>query len=243
MIKIFRNIRKSYLMKNNTTKYLKYAIGEIALVMIGILLAMQINNWNENRLQQIEFNNILKTIHQDLKRDTLVANNIMNYYEVIETNSLKIINKEINRKNYKEHPQARSLVTIYRSFTIQTKGFEMVKNFSAKNTIENDSLFTTISQFYTPFIRAIEDSNDFVKKEVLANIETYKKYDWYVDWTMGKFTPEMVIYFTESEEYRKQVASHNLLAGKNHLLFIKAYKNNAVKLITYIDNYLKVENK
>lgn len=44
MIKIFRNIRKSYLMKNNTTKYLKYAIGEIALVMIGILLAMQINN-------------------------------------------------------------------------------------------------------------------------------------------------------------------------------------------------------
>ena len=243
MIKIFRNIRKSYLMKNNTTKYLKYAIGEIALVMIGILLAMQINNWNENRLQQIEFNNILKTIHQDLKRDTLVANNIMNYYEVIETNSLKIINKEINRKNYKEHPQARSLVTIYRSFTIQTKGFEMVKNFSAKNTIENDSLFTTISQFYTPFIRAIEDSNDFVKKEVLANIETYKKYDWYVDWTMGKFTPEMVIYFTESEEYRKQVASHNLLAGKNHLLFIKAYKNNAVKLITYIDNYLKEENK
>ena len=243
MIKIFRNIRKSYLMKNNTTKYLKYAIGEIALVMIGILLAMQINNWNENRLQQIEFNNILKTIHQDLKRDTLVANNIMNYYEVIETNSLKIINKEINRKNYKEHPQARSLVTIYRSFTIQTKGFEMVKNFSAKNTIENDSLFTTISQFYTPFIRAIEDSNDFVKKEVLSNIETYKKYDWYVDWTMGKFTPEMVIYFTESEEYRKQVASHNLLAGKNHLLFIKAYKNSAVKLITYIDNYLKVENK
>lgn len=194
-------------------------------------------------MQQIEFNNILKTIHQDLKRDTLVANNIMNYYEVIETNSLKIINKEINRKNYKEHPQARSLVTIYRSFTIQTKGFEMVKNFSAKNTIENDSLFTTISQFYTPFIRAIEDSNDFVKKEVLSNIETYKKYDWYVDWTMGKFTPEMVIYFTESEEYRKQVASHNLLAGKNHLLFIKAYKNNAVKLITYIDNYLKVENK
>ena len=243
MNKIFRNIRKSYLMKNNTTKYLKYAIGEIALVMIGILLAFQINNWKEGRSQQIEFNNILKTIHQDLKRDTLVANNIIKYYEVIETNSLKIINKEINRNNYKEHPEARSLVSRYLSFTIQTKGFKMVKNFSAKNTIENDSLFTTISQFYTPFIKAIDDSNDFVKKEVLANIETYKKHDWYVDWTMGKFTPEMIIYFTESEEYRKQVASHNLLAGKNHLLFIKAYKDNAVKLLTYIDNYLKEENK
>ncbi len=242
MITFFRNIRQKLVSENKTAKYLKYALGEIALVMIGILLAMQINNWNQNRLHKNEFNNILETINQDLKRDTLVAGSLIKYYTQIEKSSMKIINKKVNRNNYKKHPEVRSLVSRYRSFTIQTKGFEMVKDYSSKNEIRNDSIFTTISQFYMPFLEIIDDSNGFVKKEVLTNIDTYKKYDWYVDWTLGKFTPEMIIYFTESEEYRKQVASHNLLAGKNHLLFINAYKDNAIKLITYIDNYLQKEN-
>ena len=53
MIKFFRKIRQNLLMENKTGKYFKYAIGEIILVVIGILIALQINNWNENRKDQI----------------------------------------------------------------------------------------------------------------------------------------------------------------------------------------------
>jgi soluble cytochrome b562 len=49
MIKIFRKIRQNLLMENKTGKYFKYAIGEIVLVVIGILIALSINNWNESR--------------------------------------------------------------------------------------------------------------------------------------------------------------------------------------------------
>src|SRR5210317_1244230 len=49
MIKFFRTIRKSLLMENKTGKYFKYAIGEIILVVIGILIALSINTWNENK--------------------------------------------------------------------------------------------------------------------------------------------------------------------------------------------------
>jgi hypothetical protein len=51
MIKLFRNIRKNLLNEGKTTKYLKYAIGEIVLVVIGILIALSINNWNSNRIK------------------------------------------------------------------------------------------------------------------------------------------------------------------------------------------------
>jgi hypothetical protein len=49
----------------NKGKYLKYAIGEIALVMIGILLALQINNWNEKRKELSNEDEILKTLHAE----------------------------------------------------------------------------------------------------------------------------------------------------------------------------------
>ncbi|NND93665.1 MAG: hypothetical protein HKN45_02305, partial [Flavobacteriales bacterium] len=49
MIKFFRHIRQRLLTENKFSKYLLYAVGEIVLVVIGILIALQINNWNEER--------------------------------------------------------------------------------------------------------------------------------------------------------------------------------------------------
>jgi len=69
MIKFFRKIRQNLLMENKTGKYFKYAIGEILLVMIGILLAVQVNNWNENRKTQIEERDILQRLQLDLRDD------------------------------------------------------------------------------------------------------------------------------------------------------------------------------
>ena len=53
MKKFFRKIRQNLLSEGKTGKYLKYAIGEIVLVVIGILIALSINNWNEKRLNKI----------------------------------------------------------------------------------------------------------------------------------------------------------------------------------------------
>ena len=56
MIKFFRKIRQKLLNENRFSKYLVYAIGEIVLVMIGILLALQVNNWNELRKKKTSRN-------------------------------------------------------------------------------------------------------------------------------------------------------------------------------------------
>jgi hypothetical protein len=66
MIKIFRKIRYNLMETGKTTKYLKYAIGEIVLVVIGILIALQINNWNENRKATIEETAILESLYENL---------------------------------------------------------------------------------------------------------------------------------------------------------------------------------
>lgn len=57
--------------KNKTSKYLKYAIGEIVLVVIGILIALSINNWNENRKAKAQEISSMKEIIENLKYDIL----------------------------------------------------------------------------------------------------------------------------------------------------------------------------
>ena len=67
MIKFFRHIRKQLLAKSKFSKYLLYAIGEIVLVVIGILIALQINNWNENRKEQKKTSAYLAMLSDEIK--------------------------------------------------------------------------------------------------------------------------------------------------------------------------------
>ncbi|MDO1501188.1 DUF6090 family protein [Winogradskyella maritima] len=69
MIKFFRNIRQKLLSENKFSKYLIYAIGEIILVVIGILIALSINNWNEERKQKAIEVSYLKRLLIDLEED------------------------------------------------------------------------------------------------------------------------------------------------------------------------------
>ncbi|MCR9290948.1 MAG: DUF6090 family protein [Bacteroidetes bacterium] len=76
MIKFFRKIRQNLIMENKTGKYLKYAIGEIVLVVIGILIALGINNWNESR----KFKNVEKTVLTNIYKNLATDSTQFNYY-------------------------------------------------------------------------------------------------------------------------------------------------------------------
>ena len=84
MIKFFRRIRYDLLEKNKAGQYFKYAIGEIVLVVIGILIALSINNLNEDRILRIKEQTYLKGLQSEflasqMKLDTLIEVNMQNY--------------------------------------------------------------------------------------------------------------------------------------------------------------------
>ena len=75
MLHFFRKIRRDLLANSQFFKYLKYAIGEIILVVLGILIALQINNWNVEKENREEFDNVLVEIENELIKNIQVTKN------------------------------------------------------------------------------------------------------------------------------------------------------------------------
>ncbi len=82
MFRFFRQLRQRLLTKNKFSKYLLYALGEILLVVIGILIALQVDNWNEERKEQREITQLLLDIEQDLLLNYELADQALDFYRM-----------------------------------------------------------------------------------------------------------------------------------------------------------------
>ena len=144
MIKLFRKIRQTLLSEGKTGKYLKYAIGEIVLVVIGILIALSINNWNENRKRQneelfllLDIKKNLETMQIDFTADTIYNTNCIVQYSRLENYMAKDLPYSI------ELDSIFGILTFWRSpyitatayNSLQNKGLDLIKNEVLKNNI------------------------------------------------------------------------------------------------------------
>jgi hypothetical protein len=91
MIKFFRKIRQNLLSEGKIGKYLKYAIGEIVLVMIGILLALQVNNWNEQRKDRKKEQVVLKQLQEDYQANLIQLDEKMKTRAMIVYSAMKLL--------------------------------------------------------------------------------------------------------------------------------------------------------
>ena len=141
MIKFFRHIRKSLFMENKTSKYLKYAIGETILVVIGILIALQINNWNQNRLDRKFETVMLNEVKSSLESD-------MEIYEIfVERAKLKsegiqeLLEMIASKKSYPDSVLRNTYnkMSLGFVFNYNKGGYEAIKSVGL-DKISNDSL-------------------------------------------------------------------------------------------------------
>ncbi|SEK37386.1 hypothetical protein SAMN04488008_101361 [Maribacter orientalis] len=101
MIKFFRKIRQNLLMKNKIGKYFTYALGEIILVVIGILIALQINNWNEERKNSIEEKVILENLLENLNLSKTQSELLISGENILKQSLIQILGIESDNNGLK----------------------------------------------------------------------------------------------------------------------------------------------
>lgn len=154
MISLFRKIRQKLLQEGKVINYLKYAIGEILLVVIGILIALQVNNWNENRKTYIKEQALLTDLKQELTANLQELNRTIEVNHKINDGAYKLVSilspkntnlsdVEISKLLYnalaKEAAYKPSLVVLNEA--INTGSLSIIKNSALRDffaSIESD---------------------------------------------------------------------------------------------------------
>lgn len=160
MIKFFRKIRQNIIMENKTGKYFKYAIGEIILVVIGILIALQINNWNEARKSNAFESEMLTQVRVNLLKDKLTLTEIINNNDAAIKSSNKILSLQQNEMINDSIKYWLGDIIQFDRFQPLTNAYEVLKS-KGLDQITNKQLRFLLGTYFDDkanhIIKAIDD--------------------------------------------------------------------------------------
>ena len=255
MIKFFRKIRQKLLSENKFSKYLLYALGEIILVVIGILIALYINNINTEKQDSIILNGYLNNISENIKLDQTNLEQITIYRDSSIIGSkyfMNIIEQENTSKEqysiyFSEYFAYNPLLDKY--FQSNNSGFEALKNSGYLSKIQQTTLETELYKYYG-LVEQIENEEKY-----LNNFMEEMKYDIYKKNIVQPIKPlvRKGIENIETDDdfnklrrffnYPSIVGSHSRNAGTTYL--IELYKElliSAVNVRKEIEKLTKANN-
>jgi len=171
------------LSENNTGKYLKYAVGEIMLVVIGILIALSINNWNEVRKDRIEEQKVLKTLKSNFESNkTQLRDNINETEELVSDcdKNLELFKLTQSELNLLSKDSIRIRFRGYATFNPSDGALTSLLQSGHLNIIVNDSLKNKLTNWPNLVNDAKEDENLLVEKITKDLLKQLIKYQSYI---------------------------------------------------------------
>ncbi len=241
MIKFFRNIRQTLIMENKTSKYLKYAIGEIFLVVIGILIALQINNWNEQRKERNREQAILKNLQNEFKANINNVNEAYSsFYEAYEASLLllEIISTDEAINPVLVEQLIDDIINKTKSLDIITGSIDEMLNTGSFNLIRNPDLRKQLSNW------------SFYKTDTEDDIVIYR--DYLFDFFIPSLTNKVQLRnmkipdFFEDNLQLTKISKSNFKIDYNKTIrtieFENQVYNNALNYMYALNSYVVFKN-
>jgi hypothetical protein len=198
--------------KNKTGKYLKYAIGEIVLVVIGILIALQINNWNESRKQSITEKEFITSLKNDLKQDNAFIK------KVIELNgprieAYKVLNSDLQNLYNNDR---KSLDSIFKNYFRSQRTFYPISG-SYESAVSGNQI-------------TIFRNKDLVQKVVKLYNSTY---DRLID--NGRILDERWAFLSKKYSYERRTGKFRDMKPKQLTEFLDDVYHHFIQLEWYLE--------
>jgi hypothetical protein len=224
MTPIFRKIRKKTADGNKPSKYIKYALGEIVLVVVGILIALQLNNWNDTNNKTKLGYQYLAEMKSELQDDVYMLDKYISKLN----KSIKDQESALNTKDLTQLP-LDSLIMIISSINLDLEiselTFNKMKNLGKTSISDNYSLNSDILKYYNNDVERLKAAMRFVFNNLEKNINYYSYQQNKIDFSS---------FFSSSREfpsmYKKSEKETTKELKSNLVKFIQSNKGRGIVL-------------
>ena len=229
MIKFFRKIRQNLLSEGNTGKYFKYAIGEIVLVVIGILIALQLNNAKENWQREKLRQELLTELRSSMMEDTLALNREKNRLKSAYINAM-LLKKVIKEDLPYTEALDSSLAFILQASSVQADYKIYDRLLAIGMEVINDKDLSNEIVHYYDDSKNLEHRGEDAQKLLMERI--YPNY--FISYTYSKAVPEDFEKLKKSSEFKialdySSMISYGLIGRSVHR------KNLATAILKILD--------
>jgi hypothetical protein len=237
-------------MENKTSKYFKYALGEIVLVVIGILIALQINNWNEERKDQIRERATLNKFLQDLESDSIFYQTNLKTIQVIDK-----LHKDLYLLGFKNKNGIRLVKPAYIRRTSMYYPIAKENDPNITNKINDNEVREDIQAYFREMKEVFQAKNEFGNvvfeiRALLRKLRTHHVNAWFESSMYlekeGKLNDELItssdlITLSKNEDFQQLLLESSLKLNEMRQSLELHIQNNS-KLITKIKSYIKVND-
>jgi hypothetical protein len=210
MLLILRKMKQSYFGDNEFRKYLLYALGEMVLVVVGILIALQIDNWNSDKLQQETLRNYLHTIERNIGSDRASINEIHSARIRTLELGLRWANFGGRRSlyNVSEMMFAGEVIdqaSTLRHFNASSSGYEALKSSGALEQMQGTDIERLLYDYYDTIARIAAQEKDFNDLTRMLSLQVLSSWpDEFERWEMtGAITLTAERFESLEPAYRK----------------------------------------
>ena len=243
MIKFFRKIRYDLMEKNKTGKYLKYAIGEIVLVMIGILLALQVNNWNEVKKERKLEDEYLEKISLNIKDDIDQYTKIIAAQQIYKggIDSFLMIIRNPFKYETSELDGSYSQLWRFERFTPNKGALNNMVSSGKINIIQNEDVLSKILFYY----KTIEEQSAGVDEAISIYSRNHiGPYFMNFDFMDSNALTSEYRKRKSLLEYHKDPVIENLISARLLMMKIqKSYYGKQIEYATELVNHINEELK
>ena len=228
MINFFRRIRKQLADDNKPLKYMRYAVGEIVLVVVGILIALSVNNWNEENKERLVEKELLQQFHTELNSDINAIKNTLKIYKEVNYSCEVLIKHIKNRGAY--HDSLSYHFAKWNSYEHFNLNSGAISNLNSRGVdiISNPVLRNSVLNLYNQTYTYSKDIGSFFREDHIA------------------FTYPMFLKRIEPVEWKKNAIPNNyetLIVDNefmNHLQWIKNASLNNLNF--YKEAVIEIQN-
>ena len=250
MIKFFRKIRQKLLTENppagagragKFSKYLIYAIGEIVLVVIGILIALWINNENQERFKEEKIESILMAIQDDIVTGDYFSQWLINKYISDDSLYNKVFSNQYDYDRLSKEDLSGIWAVSFNcpTFYVRANGYNQLKENLNEVPAKYSSILQSLTQLHNTEVRTLESQN-LRSVEIKFNYLHYLKNNepWHaLDRFSGEISKGQIEYYRSNPNFKSHVYDFHEFEG-NMLYEHSRYRNRVMQIYANINEAL-----